>query len=1203
MEEQNINQDIQEEIVPYVSLHNHTYFSILDSLIKPEQLFKRCKELGQTAVAITDHGSLGAMWDALKASKSTGVKLIPGCEFYFVDDVSDTSARIRHVILLSKNEIGYRNLLKLSKAGFDNHVIVAKKVIPRIDWNLLEEHKEGLICLTACGGGIIAQFINNKNIEEAEKQATRLKEMFGDDLAIELQANAVRRNSTLYGDQVDQTFTNRHLKKIAEKLQIKMVATTNAHYVNPEDYDAHDTWLAIGAGQPKKSNNRLRYSVNDFYIKSGKQVRDFFTRNYGIDFANELVANSLYFADKCEFPGWIDPKYSNPSGKELPEFPVKDQPDYEEFLEWKKKDEQVKDRPEDEAYLKFKCEQAFKNKVPVGMEEEYRKRLEEEFDVLCYCGVASYMLIVYDFVNWAKNNGVSVGPGRGSVSGSIVAYLLNIHIADSIKYDLVFERFHNKLKKDYSDIDLDFCTSKRYLVEQYIIEKYGRDKVAHISNFNTLTPKVFARAIARAFEYGGDRKTAVQIGTAIADSIPGDVKNMASLSEKAPLFGEYAKKYNELNDFANILNKNPVALSTHAAGIVISKRSLLGLVPLRKDKDNQLALEYEKERAEQNGLVKMDILGLSTLDIIDQTYELIKKSGKQLPNFDYEICDEKTYNLISKGNTFCVFQLGTSAGTIDLCRKFRPKNIEDLAIITTLARPAAQDLRKDFFDTKNGLKPIEYMHPLLERAFKKTLGFPLYDESLLILAQDVAGWDLSEADRLRKLTKEKGKNPEKAKKWKQEFIDNAFERKDVDNKTAEEIWVKIVEPFGKYSFNKSHAVTYSMISYHTAYLKAHFPLEFLVANLMSEVNSNAKVAKDNIAKIKEEIRNFNIKILPPDINKSQNSYTILDEKTLITGFDALKNMGKDAIPEIIAKRPFTSFEDFLTRVDGKKVRVPAIQALAASGCLDSFGMPRKLMYFYCSDFKKKLQIWLKKDPNKRGEFNYPWPKEDEWSIAEMHAFERYYIGEGITGNKFDAYNGFFTRRAPNFTQFAKIHPPPREDMDAMARRKYQKEVNCVQAEIKSMFEFKVKKEDSKLFGQVMAKITLEDPYGNQMAMTCFPDAWVYFQRRFDELSKKKYKLEPGIGIQITGNLSWYEGDISITFLELEACCPPPQLPSNWKEKKKVAMKIGRAKKGDIEIDEDIDIKKSSDDLDRSDLLEEIEDELAELGLSDFDEDE
>lgn len=1353
----------------YVSLDNSTTYSIMNSLIKPTELFKRIKELGQSAVAVTDVGTLAGAWDCFKYAKEADVKLIMGCKFYFVDDCANAQdVRLRYIILLAKNHRGYKNLLMLNKLANDNAIVMFKKVIPRIDWQLLEKYHENLICTTACAGGILGQLISTKRVEEAKLQAKRLKDIFGDDLALEIQPNAMQRKANSYNDYCDQSSINRHLIKFGEELDIKIVPATDAHFMLSEHQEAHDVLLAIGAGQPVRSGSRLSYN-SDFYVKSRQEVYDFFARLYK-DKADQWCDNTLYFAAKCEDPAWIDPKYSNPSGKELPEFPVKDQSDYEIFQTWQNQQiENVKNAPEDVAYLRYWCQKEFDKKVPSGQEVQYQERLEEELDILQYQGFCSYMLIVADYIDYCKKNDIPVGPGRGcltgdtqvltvagfkrldniiigeevfshtgekrkvlntfkfdvknekllqiklensfgklkltkdhkvyaskkeytdiltepkwieasslskddfiytaypktenteysfykirfsglatlsntknsfgegyfskitsiseidpesvyditvdqdhsyltsagvvhnSVGGSLVGYLTSIHQADPIKYGLIFARFQNKYKIAYPDCDVDFSTSGRERVQAYIRKKYGEDHVAHVSNVNTITPKVYARDIARAFEFGGDRKAAVAIGTMLADAIPDDVKTLEDAFTQAPLFAEYASqaKYAHLKKFAEHISGKAKAWSTHAGGIIISKRPLCEFIPLRKDKEGSAAIEYEKERAEANGLIKMDTLGLETLDIIKNTYNLIVFNGKTPPpvQLNYDDNDAAAYDLISKGDTFCVFQFGESAGTVDICKRMKPKCMEDLAAITALARPGVpKEFRNQFISAKFSGDQAKLLHPCLENSLRSTYGIPIYDEVMLTLGRDVAGWDLNESDRLRKFIKDKGKHPEKDKKLKKDFIASTIQN-GIDTQMAEKLWNELFANFSAYLFNHSHAIVYSFISYQTAYLKAHFPLEFLTANLMSEVKSNAKKAASNIAKIKSEIRKLKVKIIPPDINRSEMSYKIIDNNTLLTGLDSLKFIGKLAIPEILAKRPFVSFEDFLSKVDGRKVNSKSVQALTASGCLDSFGMSRKAMYLYASDYKKKLQVWLKKNKDVKGAtFNYPWPTDiKDWSVPEKYAMEIFYLGEGLSGNVVQAYPGFFDNKALSFAILPRLYPQQEEDESS--KKRYRPEpipisyaVGVIEGVIKDYFEFKVKKEDSKIFGQTIGKISLEDTYGNNISITVWPDKVIELNKRLKELSGGKVKLEPGIAIHIAGFISWYEGVISIVYDELKKCVGSPSMPSDLAPKK-VSMRIMGAKKKGKEI------------LDLESFVEEFEDELTEQGLAELEDEE
>jgi len=594
----------------------------------------------------------------------------------------------------------------------------------------------------------------------------------------------------------------------------------------------------------------------------------------------------------------------------------------------------------------------------------------------------------------------------------------------------------------------------------------------------------------------------------------------------------------------------------------------------------------------------MDILGISTLDVVDNTMKIISASGKPFPtgHKNYDKYDKETYDLISRGDTLCVFQLGKSAGTIDLCRKIKPKSIEDIAIINSLARPSARNIREDFIKAKNGEKPVDIMHPALERAFGGTYGFGLYEECLMYLAQDVAGWDLHNADRLRKLTKEKGKNPKKVKEWKEEFIRDAINN-GIESEMAGKIWDEVVDKFQGYGFNHSHAIFYSMLGFKTAYLKAHYPVEFLTANLILEDNSNVKISDKNTARIKREMRISGIKILPPDINKSDNVYRIGNDNTLLTGFNSLKYMGKDAIPEILGKRPFLFFDDFLSKIDGRKVRVNTVQALAASGCLDGFGHSRKEMYLYASDYKKKLQVWNKKQDKletiakkaggkfERQPFNYPWPSDTgEWTMAEKYAQEIYYMGEGFCCGVKDAYSGFFNNQALKFSKLSEIFPEPES-----AKEKYfltSDNDGIVQGVVRNYFEFKVKNEKSKIFGQTMAKADIEDPYGGIISMTIFPSGLEKINERLRKLTSGKVKLEPGIGVHCAAFANWYEGDVSLIFENLINVVPIPSRPDDLKHRKTVIKNI-QIKRSKAKV------------LDADEFLDQMEDELIEEGNADL----
>jgi DNA polymerase-3 subunit alpha len=795
----------------YVSLHNHTTGSIGDSLITPKELIETTKSLGQTAVAVTDHGSLSAIWDLYKLSTKANVKLIAGCECYFVNDNSDNDdTTLYHLVLLAKNAIGYKNLLTINKRGFDKFTLAFKRATPRIDWNILEEFSEGIICTSACGNSIIGQYIMADQLQEAKTAAQKFKNIFKDDFVLELQPHNLQHRASSYTGPVNQQKINIALKKIAQDLDIRCIVATDAHYTKQEHHRAHDVYLCDSSGQPITSGNRLRYDKHEFYIKDSDTIYEYFSRHmkmWGEDFVESLFTNTIYYADKCESPDWIDPAVSTGEKNQLPEFPYKDEPDLAQFENWKSSGKLVNPNiDEDAQFYRYRSEIGLEQKISEGKipeedREECYSAMLEEFDVLEYRKFSSYMLITAGFLKWGRENGIIIGPGRGSVGGSLTAYVNGIHQAYPKKYGLIFARFLNKYKDAFPDCDNDIAPSGRDKLYSYLCDKYGHENVCHVSNINTITPKVYARDISRVFEFGGEgRSAAVEIGNNIADSLPSEIHSIKQALEEAPLFAEYAKQYPELIEYANLCGM-PRAWSTHAGGIIISKKPLTGLVPLRRDPTGALVLEADKITAEEQGLIKIDLLGLETLDIISDTYKLIEDQGKAYEkDLKEKFNDPEVYDLISKGNTFGVFQLESTA--VHVCKKIKPKNLEDISLISALVRPAAKDIIPDLLKVRNGEEEMTLIHPSLERAFGGTYGFGLFEESLMYLALDIGGWNLHSADKLRKLTKEKGKHPELVAQWRAEFINDSV-KNNIEEEIAIKIWDETINGFQGYGFNKS----------------------------------------------------------------------------------------------------------------------------------------------------------------------------------------------------------------------------------------------------------------------------------------------------------------------------------------------------------------------------------------------------------------
>lgn len=1128
----------------FINFHTKTQFSLLQSLIPIDKLFSRTKELDQPAASVCDTGSLAAGVPAYKAAKKHGVKLLMGLTANFVDSVDDTLQPMRSMVLIAKNHQGYQNLLKLNHQGFQHRVVSHKRVYPRIDWRLLENHAEGLLCLTGDATGILGQLICNRQLEKAEVQAKRLFDIFGSDLGLEVVTSNIRRQTNDWAQAVDQQTVNNQMVKLSKKFNIPIIPTSNAHYLTKEQAESHDVMLAMLAQKAVKFNNRLRLSndngiVSEFYLKTREEIVAFFQRMYPE--APAWCDNTLDFASRCEEPAWIMPQFSANGQRELPTFPVKDADDYSSFQEWlPEQAQEVQSLAPDKSFLRYRATSNLRKKVLAAPEQEYLDRFYKELDVLENKGFSSYMLICADILDWCRKNQIPIGPARGSCGNSLLAYLLDIHKIDSVKYKLLFERFQNKDRVLEPDCDLDVSQRYKGDVEQYIIKKYGQENVAFISTFLTLSPKPYVKKIAQVFQYGGGFKEAVQVGNALSEAIPEDkeIHTIEDAIKASGLFAEYCIKYPEIQKYAKDICGVPCAYGAHAGGIVPNRRPLVDIAPLRIDKDGFTLLEVDKDLCEEMGLVKIDILGIETLDIIEETFGYIRRIGKPCPHsiegFTYDQLDDKVYQKISQGDTLGVFQLGTSATTINLCKHVKPKNIIDVALINALARPSAAEIREKFVETRDGKRRVNLVHSSLQRALGFSYGFGLFDDSLLLLAADVAGWDLNQADRFRKMTKDKGKNPEKTAKLKSEFIRDAIGT-GIPEATVNRIWNEVIESFAAYGFNYSHSLGYSFLGFLTAYLKTYYPLEFLAANLVFKTNSTAERAKKVVKELKREIRGLGVKILPPDINKSETSFTIIDDKTLLFGLEALKFMGKDAIPEILAHRPYTSFQDFMAKVSPGKVRMPSVKALIAAGCFDSFGHSRKQLYLYADDYRKKQTSFK----NRQAEFNYPFPEVGEWTVPEKYAMEHSRLAEGVSGSAAELHPTIFKVNEPSFPQVTK-------DKSSVALR----------GMVLDFFEWKVKNEESKLFQQEMARLVLLDPYGNSVNLVLFPDTLELFKKELKLLSKKR-TLEAGAAIEVLATLDRKgEGWILTNLCKFS---PFPAEPEE-QEKRQVVLKLPKKNK-------------------------------------------
>lgn len=1122
------------------NLHCHSNLgSMLDSLADVDELFDRAKELGQDSIAITDHGTMAAHFDAFKAYKKTGVKFIPGCELYFVnsfDFIQEEGAkkkrheRSKHLVTLAMNHNGYKNILKMNYKGFEHCVINFGRMYPRIDWKIIEEHSDDVICTSACINGPIARLITQDKYDEAIEIAQRFLDIYGDRFFIELQPHLLKDG------EIDQDAVNRKLLSIAEKFGIPYIVTNDIHYLTKQSEKYHDILLALKDKKELNDPSRHRYGIDEFYVKSSDEVYVFMANHYGKDVADMAIENTIKISEMCEAPDYLEPK-----GNHLPIFLASESTDYADFLEWKQKVKLPIELPEDAAFMRFKCVRGFQQKfsqLSNTQIEERMKRLQNELKIIEKNRFSSYMLVVADFISWAKNNGILVGVGRGSVGGSMIAYLLGIHGVDPLKYGLLFERFQNAEKKALPDIDTDFTSAGRDLVQTYVKGKYGTDHCAHVSNINTYTPKNVIPDLVKTMRNEipnliPEGTNYVKVSDAIKEAIPdvdesGDkIKTLESAIALSPKLRTFAQVSPELMEYADVFIGLPKEYSTHAAGMVISDIPIVEFAPLRVDKSGNTVTQYEKERCEAIGLVKMDFLAISTLDVIDETLKNIERLGiKDGPKSmdDIPLDDKETYEMIQQGQTRCVFQLGKSTMMATLCKHIKPKNILDIAVVNALGRPSSTNERQEYIDRRFGKKKVVYLHPSLE-CLKETYGLCIMEEQLMGVAKDVAGWDLNKADGLRKLTKLKAKGKDLALRLEVEFIEGAIKTHSMEYELAKKIWDEVVGKFSGYGFNLSHAVFYSINGYFTAYLKRHYPAAFLAANLKVKTERGGVTKDEEITAAKIECRRLGIKIIPPDINKSSANYEILDDKTIVMGFAAIKGLGEKALDELVTKQPFHSFVDFLDRTDARIINKSKMEVLSKAGSFDSFKITRKDA---CENGKKTRDRMVQfiKRRLKDGYDSMMALEEfplnlsgQKWSKPELLKYEMEVLGELVSGNLGDLFPGFFT--GYNVVPLSRLKKLP--DRHEVA----------VEILIKSVFrEFKIKK-TGKYYGKMMIKYFVEDMHGSENELTVWPTE---YERM------KKLIGDGGIPIRALCQISEFNGNKTLMLRELIEVYKPPKTP-------------------------------------------------------------
>lgn len=918
----------------FTHLHLHTEYSMLDGANKLKELALTLKEQGATSVAMTDHGNMFGAIDFYQTMRSHGLKPIIGLEAYLhnMDDLSDKSSRQRfHLCLYAKNEMGYKNLMYLSSQSY----IHGLYYYPRINKKLLEKHSEGLICSSACLQGEVNWHLNihnernvrfgAKGYEAAREAALWYKRVFGDDFYFEIMRHGIN----------DQRAIDDDIIRLSKELDIKIIATNDTHYTFKERAEAHEVFMCIGMGKRLNDPDRMRHSVKEFYVKTSEQMSELFAD------IPEAISNTQDLANKCN----LELKLGDPTP---PNF--KFTREYAKEFNVALAQENVEFSFEnDDLVFEHLCRKGLKERlkfIDESKHDEYKARLETEIKIIKEMKFSGYMLIVHDFIKVAKDKNIPVGPGRGSAAGSLVAYALKITDIDPLPYNLLFERFLNPERVSMPDIDVDFCRDRRDEVIDYVIDKYGSDKVAQVSTFNKLLAKGVIRDVARVLDIS------LQDVDEFIKLVPEELKiTLDEAYEKEPKIKEFIEKHpkgKELWEYAKSLEGLNRNAGVHAAGLVISNESLWNKTPLfrqSKNDERHLITQYSKDHLEDVDLIKFDFLGLKTLTLIHNAIKLIKERyNKDIVWESIDVNDSKVYKTIQSGNTLGIFQI-ESDGMQSLNARLKPENFEDLIAVLALYRPGPMEsgMLDDFIDRKHGLKKIIYPFDVLKEVLEPTYGVIVYQEQVMQIVQIIGGFSLGGADVVRRAMGKK--DPEKMAKLKDEFA-NGAEKQGYNRTKAEDLWELIVK-FAGYGFNKSHSAAYGLITFQTAYLKTYYPSEFMAALLTSEQN---KI--ENVAMYIEEMKKMNIKLLPPRINKAISEFSAIKQEdgteAIVYGLGAIKSVGGPAIENVLELRSkngdFKDLHDFLSKIDTAKINRRTLEGFIKAGSFDDFGFTRKCLF-------------------------------------------------------------------------------------------------------------------------------------------------------------------------------------------------------------------------------------------------------------------
>jgi DNA polymerase-3 subunit alpha len=959
----------------FVHLHSHTNYSLLDGAGKIHEMIRETKRLGMESLAITDHGNMFGTLEFYTLAKKNGIKPIIGCEAYIAPRERTLHKAVEgephsyHLVLLAKNETGYKNLIKLTSYSY----LQGFYYRPRIDRELLKQYSEGLIVLSACMKGEIAYKLRRGRKESAIETAEFYMELFGDDFYLEIQDHGIEEEHAVYPK----------ISELAGEMGIPVVATNDVHYLKQKDAHAHDILLCLQTGKDRDDPNRMRYNTDQLYLKSPEEMYSLFKTCPG------SVERTLEIADKVDLQIDLDKRY-------LPEFPI---PSSEGGITPDK-------------YLEKLARQGLKGKVK-SVSQEIEKRLNYELKIIENMGFAGYFLIVQDFIEAARQKDIPVGLGRGSAAGSLVAYSLGITDVDPLKYDLLFERFLNPERVSLPDIDIDFCYERRDEVIEYVRDKYGQKNVAQIITFGTMASRGVIRDVSRVLKIPIPQADAIAKKVPVVQAKPMPLeKAFNTVPELKKLKDEDDPKIQELIEYSKTLEGLSRHMSVHAAGILIAPDDITNYVPLCLNSDKQITTQWTMGWCETIGLLKMDFLGLRNLTVIRNTEMMIRE--KYDPGFSIRsipLDDEKTYQLFGKGHTIGIFQF-ESSGMQEYLRKLQPNRIEDLIAMNALYRPGPMDMIDDFIDRKKGRKKITYLHPKLEQILKETYGIIVYQEQVMRITSDLGGFTLAEADIMRRIMGKKKKEEMEAQKKK--FIDGCMNNQ-IDKKIASEV-ADLIEKFASYGFNKSHAAAYALIAYQTGYLKSNYPAEFMAANLSSEVTNS-----DKIVLLIDECRKMGIEVVPPDVNQSKAHFVPLDKNKIAFGMAAIKNVGLGAIESIIGNREkqgrYKNIFHMLQHVDLRLVNKKILESLVQCGATDSLEGNRAQNYYAIEsamEFGQEFQGKRRNDVNQHSLFDvnpgvsdivmYPkLPDVEDWSAQEKLQKEKEFLGFYMSGHPLKKY--------------------------------------------------------------------------------------------------------------------------------------------------------------------------------------------------------